>query len=1755
MTPFHIHFDVYRVIKPCFTDAFDKFTHMFDFLVDISFPYQISGKSKMSINYNSDIRSIKIRSFILFPSIDQNLSYSIFVLLTDGTYVCADEDNIISSFSIPKNPDICIVPDFSEVTYVFGVREPFSMKTSLKDDVIDIKNALSLLIGGTNPETFLFFVNGTVLVDHMNLPEQQPGIKEIFVIGVTDEKAKISFVDLYLRGPVFLSYTDSIHISSLLVQARLGPSRCFSSNISSLLKYIPERFQEKPESTYDLYVEWSTIRDISREEAKKYFVESVQTLPLFNCTSFSGSKCDIDKNSLLSAHFEIVFTEKRIFFLDVMKFKIRLSINFDDITMLKGHNPGVINLVYCDNEFQESSIAFKSPTQVSLIRKIIRSIVGNDPNAYEKYKIDNQVSFRTISQIRKDKQWKTGFKESYIYSFITLDEQDSQYSESDLMHSLLIRSESCAFHLNALVMSVTPGNAADLRAEVLEYFNRLLSYLKFLSIDHRPYDLAYDIGELLSNSDVDSVLVLSRLSNVLNSLTLLKKSFSLLSSDPLFISSKVLLATVCSHLFSYFELKSFIDDSLCEGFSSFVELFGSNYLSLKSLISKYQFLVGDLFLKSQLQSNLDTIIKHHLKSLNFWPIIIETVLFHSTNPSLIIHQDSLSVLVTSIVDFSNNLWEDRKQLSNEDMDSLFEESDSIVKSIISLASINNIVIQSIIDFKKIIEQKLPCLSGRSRMCYSMLIPVIRNLEIEFEKSPDFISCQTEYLLLKTAVIIISIDPLKFDNNVESLVLILHRFAFESYSQLLSDMSVFELNAFEGDDLELCTLLSYIQKNCNPLDEKGTLNQYFSQLVPIYAFQKNISRPLSNYSESFISLYFLYTICMNTLYSFSMKSINTDIDVTLINSENSNGSEVDFMKPCYSIDQIAERLSSLSPHDITPQTNHLIEIIKSEIINDPPIINIGPPISIRLLFDALYNISISQVRDVLSSINIDTLDLLISFQSSFISLVLFNILLEKLSFCGGFFEISSYLFVFKDIFGIIENKSHSLLIDYSPSYSFIEAYKSLYRNMLKLKNCHVSSSFMDMIQMKSIIITKEIESHPFFDGKIDLSSVLDNYRVIKNMLIESIINKKENDFIFWADQIHSLLELLISYLGFYINDSSIHQSLSQIYCTFVSKLNRTWHLNISSHSIMNIFDDLENMNNYIIDLLTNRMFEEASIDSINHLIHYILEHVYTPKGRSSFIINYCSEVLERLQADLPDSLFANIYEALLLLMENNISALRDISSTISEKLSKIVLESDYCIQCIEIEDTIDIIISSNIFIWFKESIKDVCIILKSNDFNHSIIECVKILRKDFNATIGPNRESILIILTNLSTAIQKYHDTRIENLNQIALSMPSNFDKIESLYEQFVTTALQNVDFSPVSLVYKDSILLLVSEFFDEYIIQGWDSRDFQLFIEICSDPFVSGFGAQVLSKTIKLLRSTLRELRNIKLSVRPRFVTEVETIINSFERNLKESLQLSEKKVDLNIKKQRLVLNEYIEKLNSLPNTQIKSFILRIIENIGNSLSSFNIIEADSLSRNILKLFESLESTYEKTEQINTLVTWLHSIEQSAFVSDISGIFNILNSIIVQLMQDNDHLLLYEEYSLIEISIDLSKTAEKASAIRNSIYHIRTNNPLKTIKSDLLLFMEETIRTIEIYVDQIHMFTKNPSRIVDFINYTTPVCNQIEYLVNSSFNELIDIIPIISNTINVLRSYLSSCSEDTKEIVFEVTNSTINKLLLVTNEK
>lgn len=1366
----------------------------------------------------------------------------------------------------------------------------------------------------------------------------------------------------------------------------------------------------------------------------------------------------------------------------------------------------------------------------------------------EEYGNGEMCRFRKKKDIEADTTRPPVFPEEFLYKFITMDEGEPRFTNADLMNALLIRADACAWHLSVLLEKVNENNAKVMRPEITAYFTRLMAYLKFLTYDHRPYDAAYEIGRLLCVLETKFERTREVIQEVISYLAIVKRSFLPISKDPVFVTSRAVTAYVFSHFISLSELPFATPERDVESFADLCQTFLDNGLALKDQVQKYLFSVGDVELKLKLQKHLDFIFKHHLSSLVTFRKITDSSPFKDLDPSIILHQDSCNTMMTSMTEFSRVLWEDRKALPEEVLNEFLEQAAEIARQALEEENNNSTIVSTLSDFAKVVSLNLPGLIGVHRQMFTMVLPAIDALKESFRRAHTFTSSQTVFDLIRIVVILVIDQPEVLAEEAAKVSMLIEGTCDHVFSLFISDAEMFELDTEEACDANKCALARFVISAMERDTEGMAPPQILELLYPAFALQHILGRAVSEYISIFLKFYALYHWFVHALTARALFQIRRDAEEeSLALSEGSRKalSEVKHLHPMTFLipsdlkrffdPAVSELLKddALEKHSFLP----ILQIVAEKSYGVPEFSGLDRQERARILVEGTCAMTEACVNPLSMSLLADPQRSMLVFHQAFSAIMFLAKTLRQLSKVPGFFEVPRYWLESRVFVYNLIAQSQQLFEACVPPATMHNEITSFMKFLTGLDTIVAEIDLTVMCPVEQFEVPEPLNVQGAGDRRYDLASIMSEYRVMKNELVECIVLREKENSEATVANINVTCQELIYLVNYVCPELGLAPKIAAGMDHLSRMAPRLWTYQLSQLHVRDALEQVDAAIDEAIDAVSQKMYEPVTVADLKAAIQRTIEEDFPLEDRKVFIHKFASVLKKEVDANTDIEEEADLYSELLnLLRDNSLLELKRSSEAMSNNnaFENCIEDSPYARMVVAVDDAVELLDSSNIFVWYSKGVKEIAEEVKKEPYSDKVIDAFQALTSGINSSIVAGEEALAVVRENIEQARPLLQQSEaMELLDDSARGAAASIPQITALFQEFTEQVLKNTAFSGNSLIYKDSILQIVASFYKEFLTQDWPVEKFAEVCQIAAAPLPSDYSSSHLSEALLRIRRVLRAVRLHNETAHPRFITDTERTLNQLELSLRQAFGSAEVKQQARIAKQRAFIDGYIERLAKVRPGQIKTFVIRLIQNLALDINSYqnSSFEADSLSRSILRLCDGLQSP-SKAEHVSAVVRWVESVERGVLPVDVDELLEILRGIEATLKRSEGGLFAYDESELVTIAMGLSAALSQLAKIRDSLSLIKNMHKMFPLKDPLTNFIVTILRSLEAYADEIHIFRAVSHPVLGMIKSVPPMCIKLEQLIESAFMLTPNVSRLASESAEMISAFVSSCPGD-----------------------
>lgn len=1743
----------------------------------VSVPFTDEEQQRIKVTTSTTLGALLERARQLFHSVSIE-NCDILVSLKDGTFTFASPDEVVSSFSLPEEPSILLARKEFSVTVEYEKVKPMEITVANNEPVDSVLLRVCKQVGSLKPKHFVVCIEETrlvegketifydVLVNSMSIVEQRPDAKKLTIMEADSDKVKLNFMELYLRGPVYLSLSDALQLSAYLLQATKGPYRCFNGTHQALTKFLPIRFRDTSGVGEDLRVQWSFLEDCTKDEAAKKFKKNVQALPLFNCTSFTCERKKKDKDSKLpEKEFELIFTERRMIFLDFIKFKSRMSIPYRDLLSVS-RKEGKATITYWENG-EVKEVFFSTATSRSLFQKLVEIVV--DLETAEKANENEPFIFRTKEDIENDKDRIEYFPTDFIYDFINMDEKEERIQYSECMQALFVRADACAWHLSVLLSKVTQNNAKLLRNEITAYYTRLMAYLTWLTYDQRPYDVAVAIGEMIPHLEEKFEQARSTIRDVCQLMGTVRKMFVPISNDPIYIAAKEVIGYVIGHLFSYIEMPYATKEKDTAPFDDLIKRFLENALTLKEHINTYMFTVGDLAVKKSMQVCLDFIFMHHLSSLSMFPLIIDSSVLGQLDPTIILHQDSCNIMMSAIVEFSRVLWEDRKQLTDEQLKAFLEQAAQLVKTLLPIATPLAIHIKAIEEFLKIVDLNLPGLTSTIRMCFLTFKEYAEKLIGSFERVQACELPHVQFHYVQTLSVLVFVQP---EVLLSEMALARERFIAigkDAYLKLVSGLPTFDLFYEEGKNPSAAALRLYVAEKLDQDVEGKSISDLVQRIFPVLSLQQMIGRSVSEWSTTLLQILvweviFVHGVAARAIYQTRVKVASGEFaasedtkkklgDLTLFD-------EYGIWIPAKSGEPIVE-VMKLMEGDSTLTGNEgfapVMQILKFATEHDAylTIPKVDSPEQIKLLNDAASLMSQLFYSTFSALLRTNLPAAMTRFPQMYYSAIVFYRVLREMAFQPAYFQVPKLMIKMGRTLKALEYGALSFFSSGKLNAIYMAKFQGFGKRIRKALLVTEATDMTSFYPIESFKAPSPIDIKRKASRRTDMADLIAEYRVLKNELVECLVLHEKENLEVLSERLSGAVNDIISLANLVDPETQVGQTISDGFAKFVAELPVIYSYKLSAFHLRSCLEKLDTGIDEAVDDTAARLYEAVTPQKLNDLSESIEKTKWEPSDRASFIQSF-TELLKPMLGQLQDSdEMQVVYDILNLVQDNDMGEVKFLVSTLSDQKPEVLLkclkESKYFKYVRKIEKESEKVEYSNCFLWYKAAVKKIADYLKFQNESSGAVEAMSKLSDNLDDGFTPDQKSLERCAKNISSACEKLDIPELKALAAHCDHVKESMPKLIQTADSFNSVILSSKDFNGISLTYKDSVRQVISFFYNEYLLQDWD---IQPFIDLCSlvmKPLSTSYTSESVADALIGARRLMRKLRLTERTVRASFVTDCDKLLTKAEHACRDFYARAQHAHDATMKKHRANVDEIITTFGNLNEGNIKKFVMRLMSNLSLDISTMDTFDSSRITQKAAELFNELKASNDRSVQVKALIRWIEGMDKDILPVDYEKLLDILRKLLETLeAPEEESMFSCDQDVLIELAVQLSSALAQLGAIRNSLALVKDMHKLYSIKDGMLRYITTVMRTFEAYAEEIHTFSVTSHPVTGVIRSIPVMCEKLENMIEASFM-LTYTKRHAEEAVDSMKAFVESCPKDVQETMEKLIQEPIQLIMSI----
>lgn len=1711
-------------------------SHKMEVNLTLKVPFSNEEPVNVTVKYDITIETLLNRAIHIFNSLANIKSFDILILLIDGTYQFTTTDDTLGMYNLYKNPEAIFVPKEFDIE-ITPETESTPIKMTVKNDetVEKIIERVCKQKGSLKPKHYCLMHDDVVLVNALSIVEQRPQAHKLMLYENTSPKVQLNFKELYLRGPVFLSLSDAQQLSAYLLQATQGPFRCFKGSDSSLRKFLPKCFRDAEHGSEELQVQWSFLSDCTREEATHKFTDNVQKLPLFNCTSFT---CQAVKgDTTLPKEFELIFTETRIIFLDKMKFKTKISITYDNLIKVT-RNEDEIEFTYTDDGKSIKNVKLETETSRSLITKCIELAVSAEALSQVSLESENlSYDFHTLEQINKDENRLKLFNTDFLYKFLNLDETDDRISYVEVMQAVALRAESCSFHLSVLFSKVNANNAKSYKQEITEYYIRLMAYLTYMTYDHRPFDAAYPIAGYIQSLETDFQKANTAIQNVVRMVHVVNSMFDPISKNQIYVISYTTKAYVLNHLLSITEFPYATEGLSPEPFEDVRSKFYDNALNLKELIKKYLFSVGSIDIKRRLQESIDLAFKLHLSTLSLMPLIIKSSDIGQLNPTYIMHQDSCNMMMNYIVEFSRILWEDRKQLSDEQVASFLQQAAELARQLLVEGQKYDMHVKSIQEFLKVVDLNIGSLKTRLRTYFYPFKLYSERFVSKYDSIQNLDLPHMKFRLLRCASILVVAQPVVLKPFIKPVIEQLNDLARELYKHAMKELPSFDLLPDEIYDDNNAVLRAIINDKLVPESDSLPIDtikatELLQKFQPVLALQRSTGRIASEWAP-FLAHDVLWLTCFveavsnSAFNSTGLKDDNFDVYGAWLPHVNNEA-----------LNNLIEQRSA----EIESQENGaaVLEILKACNSKDNyySLPEMNSHEQIKIVLDSTSYLTQISFNNVSLLLNKDLWSAMSSIpQMYFCEQLMLNAVNQTINH-PTYFTLPPLYFEMQNNLATLSEGTKSFFMSGKANNVFIKNVLLVNEELKHIKPVVRSTDLITLYPPEQFDLPATINKDFPVERREDVADVICEYRILKNELVDCILLHEKENIQVAVGRINNCISHIVAIESNYNPANNNEQKIQEGYTSFIQALPRIYTYKLSILALRESLDGLDNAVDLAIDDIASHVYETVEPEKLNNLAEAVEKAAYEPSERSEFAKSFSEAIKGDLSEIKDENEMQILNELLLLLQDNKIAEMKYLASTLpeekSEPLVTAINESKYANYVKKIEKSAELVLyDDELPVWYKDGVKNIVDALKAQNSNVDAVGAVDELTKVENVESPCTSDSQLF--HSIDDASSKLTLKELQDLKEESTKVQANLQKIENELKQFDGQLAANIEYKGCAILYKDSIKSIVRYFYKEFSLQDWDPETFSQICQQSLTPLKKKFTTESVANSLLALRRHLRMIRLIKPTAHPNFVSRCDHMLTEAEESLRDFFNGNEKARIALIEKQREIVKAVEQEFSQLPDSNLRIFMSHLIHNVYLDLDNGKQFNATKFAREIRPIEKEFNLNKIRLNQIHAVLNWVQKIDRDALPIDNDHLISILRKLLETLTNvTDDRLFEYDQDVLMDMAIRLSEALGKLSDVKYSLFLVKDMHDLYSIRETLITFVETIVRMLEAYAEEIPSFPIEKHPILGILETTPKMCDKLEVLIESSF--MLSLTKRhVEEASQSIKDFYESCPDDVKE--------------------
>jgi hypothetical protein len=1229
-----------------------------------------------------------------------------------------------------------------------------------------------------------------------------------------------------------------------------------------------------------------------------------------------------------------------------------------------------------------------------------------------------------------------------------------------------------------------------------------------------------------------------------------------ISSNAVYVASKNVVGYIIAHWFSFLEFPWATKDQASGPFDDLIETFLENLRTLKGQVKEYLFSIGGLGLKNNLQATLDFTFRHHLTSLPLFPLVVETSRFGEIDPTVILHQDSCNMMMTAIVDFSRLLWEDREQLSEDQLKALLAQAAELVRTLLHLENPGRIHLKTIVEFLKIIELNLPGLVSTYYHCFSNFREYASRLVGAFEIVPSLELPHMRLRFVQVLSILVYTQPTVLKAEIPVVLNMLTDLTRQAYDLLLHDLPGFDLGADEGRNDSAAILRIFVNEKLPPNAGGKSIAQLFTDIFPVLSLQHTIGRPVSEWTVTILNAFLCQIVFVHVCAGNAIYRTRVDVDagrvpaspaVKKVFADLKTFDEHSLWLPGKTSEQIALVGKQLTGSGLSDVIDVIKLAVDSHVHFAIPAVKSHE--TAKFVNDSICILAQLAFNEVSASLKANLPAAMAKMPQLFVAANLFFDTSRALAFLPAYFL------------------APKIIVKTLSSLKTFDLGAELYFTTGKLNAVHITkfqafgkrirlgmgqtlyndvSSLVPLLPFKA---PAPINVKAVATKRTDVSDLICDYRVAKSELVECLIVLERENMEIVSERLSHAVTRIVALLNFVAPTIDVGL-IAEAFGKFSSALPKLYTYRLAAVHLREVLEPLDSCIDDAIDGVSGLLYAPVSPARLNAQFDRVHKKKFVPSGRSAFVNEFCDKI-DRILREVKPGEAQALYDSLEKLEDNEINELDFALSTLTEESQQVLvplLSNNYPKYVKQLEGALDVVDYSDTFIWFKKAVVEIVSSLKTQDSRPEAVEAVQALVRDID-TEG----SIAKVAKNIDEAVAKLSISELEKLKAKCDKVQKILPELTKARDRLLQQLNEGQDVENFALAYHAAVRHIAGVFFAEFFVQDWDAAPFVTLCKTLLEPLGTYYSSESVSQTLISARRLMRSIRLTKFSAQPTFVTTADRLLSRLEVTLRDIYAGRQRQTEAVLAKQKEIVGGFVETLKKLGEGNIQTFILRLMRNLELDLATRRTFDSGALSQSVAVLFTELSSS-DRSVQIKALIHWVQGLEKDVLPVDYDRLLEILQGLIKSLELPDEAVFAYDQDALIDLAVQLSNALAALSALRDSLALVKDMHKLFPIRAPVIKAVTTVMRTLEAYAEEIQTFPIQVHPVLGVSTSIPVMCQALHAMVQSSF--IMTFKPEqAERAVQAIKHFIASCPKTITETMDSVMQEPIKVIATFAHPK